>query len=393
MRGERPAERSAAPTASQLQAQAALAKRQQENAGKRAALFATVRLGDSCAGAAAPPAAPAPIRSGPEVPGRLERLGHIVGAVDPAAAVAEAKRLAAVQAQEEAQESAAAERELAAAVEQLGGFTRDSVKRKSVFEREYDALATPDKPAERKAQSKLKRHAWAVCKLVGGSQQDLAYAVSCMAADYGPADLAALGALLASATGLRRDGSVTRQLWTPRARRLLQRGYASRMMAMNDKLSNVAGSRSDRPVHALRRVPQRFFGALTRVGNRPWSRSTLTRDATELHNLGLWRRVRLPVEHAPADEIGPSGQVVSRYWSPRAFEVARFRSKKLHALGDVAGALIRAPQAMARRSAWAWARDVGRRAVLFAVKAQREARGPYLPPVVPGLLEPLAAPA
>lgn len=263
--------------------------------------------------------------------------------------------------------------------EQLGQWTKDA--------RERFKQLQPLNAVERTDVRRLGQHVWAICRqTVCGSLGDLAYAVQQMTTR---APLEAVGCWVVEAMGMTADGVAVRQLYSTKARRKLARSFAQWMAGENMRLRDVAGSPSRRTVRGCRRVPQTLLARITAAGDRPWHRSTTTRDANEAHAAGLWRRVRMRRELAHESErCGSSQQVVSRYWMELPRQPRRPRRTDtpvpLGAFWSGAGL------ADAIDSPLEWVAEHAKHAIVYAMHSVRTARLRLLTrPTVGHLMSPL----
>jgi len=260
---------------------------------------------------------------------------------------------------------------------QIGQWTKDSAARLEQMQ--------PSTPAEVADAKKLTPHVWAVCRLAScGGLNDLAYAVQQMALCV-PDEV--LGCWVVFAMGMRADGTALRQLYTPKARRLLVRCFALWSGGHNMRLRQIAGSPSRRTVRGVKRLPQTLLARLAAIGGKRWHRSTTTRDAGESHTAGLWHRVRLPRDKAhPSERCGPSEQVVSRYW----MELPKLRVGRRDDPPATVGA-VAARSGVESSSAHSWVRQHAKQAIRYAVRAVEIIRraGDFV--AVPALMHPLQA--
>lgn len=320
--------------------------------------------------------------------------------------VGEAQPLAADQTA--AAERAAAERELQQLQAELGSWSQD--EEDELRQMEPRTAAEHEEASSRFGAGREGAHLYAIARLAQeGSARGLAYALQCMLRVVGLHRPEVIGGWVVNAMGLGHDGRCERQLWTQLARRLLNRQFAIWVQGRYERQCDVAGSRSAKLVRGTRKVTQRWLSGVCRYGAHRWSRRTMARDASYLHRRGAVRRVRLPVDVAPKDErSGPSGQVVSRYFSFVPMAGARSeRRGAAAALGELASKLAGSGRAdlQARLE---WVRDVAAHALCFCVGAvphhtvirtrntpagprevaYRARRSADTWPVVPGLMEP-----
>jgi hypothetical protein len=297
---------------------------------------------------------------------------------DPHAAAAAAR--SAKEERQQAERDEAARRETARQLvrEQLGHWTKDSRARLEQIEPEGDREARDAK--------RIGRHVWAVARLAAcGSLRDLAYALEQMMLST---PIEVVGCWIVEAMGLSVAGIALRQLFSSKARRKLVRSYVLWSAGENTRLRQIAGSPSRRTVRGVKRVPQTLLARVAAIGGRPWHRSTTTRDANESHAAGLFRRVRMPASIAHESErCGPSSQVVSRYWMELPRQPRRTgRSDAPTQLGSFlanCGADTSVPDA------FAWVREQGKQAIVYALHAIATVRGVVQRANVPGLLAPI----
>jgi hypothetical protein len=295
---------------------------------------------------------------------------------------APAARAAQIQAEREdrkaAELDAARDREVRRQLvrEQLGGWTKDSAKR-------LDQIK-PEMEREIRDAKRLGKHVWAICRMTSqGALHDLAYAIERMAT-HAPDE--AVGCWVVEAMGLNVDGVALRQLHSVKARRKLGRSFMLWMAGENTRLRQIAGSPSRRTVRGVYRVPQKLLARTGAIGDVPWSRSTMTRDANEAHAAGLWHRVRMRRELTHESErCGASGQVVSRYW----MELPRQpRMKRRGDLPDPLGRFFGV--AGVTRDPLAWVREQGKQAIVYALHTVATVRRSLTELAsVPGMLDPL----
>jgi hypothetical protein len=260
--------------------------------------------------------------------------------------------------------------------EQLGDWTKDERKRLEQMQ--------PIGEDEIRDAKRLGKRIWAISRQTStGSARDLAYAIEQMLTC---APVAAVGCWIVEAMGMREDGKALRQLYSPKARRKLVRSFVLWMAGDNCRLKYIAGSPSMRWVRGVKRVPQRLLARIAGVGGGVWSRSTVTRDANEAHEAGLYRRVRLPVALAHESErCGKSGQVVSRYWMELPKQPQR---KSRFALPEPVGSSL-AGKCLAD-DPLAWVSEHAKNAIVYAMHAVTTVRRGVAGLVtVPGMLAPL----
>jgi hypothetical protein len=316
----------------------------------------------------------------------LERIAKLTGAPAPEAGLERFvafKDPQAARAQDQERQQADAERRelLERSLEQvraeLGEWTKDSGERLQKLEQ--TAKSEPD-------AKQLGTRGWALGRLTAtGSTHDLAYALSQMLLEVPPETL---GCWVIQAMGLTVDGRCTRQLYAPNARRKLARSYILFRCGRVGRLCEFAGSPSRRLVHGTVRCPQTLIARVCALGGKPWSRATTTRDATESHNAGLYRRVRLPKDVAHESErAGPSGEVVSRYWSEIPNQRRQARASRTSTLANVLG-----NTSEVRTATVEWVRSIARHACQMAVSALGQTQCKRLQLAwIPGLMEPRLA--
>jgi hypothetical protein len=307
---------------------------------------------------------------------RLADLKASMGYKDPQAArraSREARELARALETEDARAREAARQLIR---EQLGTFTKDSKKRLE--------QTKPTTPREAEDVKLLSRRVWAIARQAAqGSVADLAYAVQQMMTC---APVEVVGCWVVEAMGLQQSGAALRQLHSPKARRKLVRSFVLWMSGKDCRLRQIAGSLSRRTVRGVQRVPQRLLARIASVGDKAWSRATTTRDATESHSAGLFRRVRLPLAQAHISErCGSSGQVVSRYYMelPRQPRLARRTDPPSQLVTFFGGCGV-------KHDGLAWVREQAKQAIVYAMRSvdlipQRLAELV----AVPGMLSPL----
>lgn len=316
---------------------------------------------------------------GGEQPTAAERLAELKAAIgykDPHAA-ARASRQARALALEDEKEQARS-RELARQVvrEQLGDWTKDNQRR-------LEQMA-PQTVREGTDAKRLGKRVWAIARQASqGSVADLAYAIQQMQTC---APVEAVGCWVVEAMGLQASGAALRQLHSTKARRKLVRSFVLWMSGENTRLRKVAGSPSRRTVRGVKRVPQNLLARIASVGGKPWHRSTTSRDATESHDAGLFRRVRMRRDLAHESErCGTSGQVVSRYWMELPRQPRRHGRKDLP---DQLGAFFQG--AGVANDELAWVREQAKHAIVYAMQTVTTIKHRLAElACIPGMLAPL----
>lgn len=331
----------------------------------------------------APPHEPLREKLSPEAWQRMQRVRDVELSAEPAPRVSVGATAPLEADQEAAEEISAARRSLNDVRAKLGTWTRDSARR---LEEQ-----TPEDAEQAAARDRLGAGTWAVCRLaMTGNQLDLAYALDCMLRMMG-GRVEVLGAFVCQAMGLGWDGHCERQLWTCKARRQLVRSFAAFKLSQPQRRKDIEPrSTSDVVVRGLRRCPQKLLAKVCAIGDLVWSRSTTARDASDSHRWGVWKRIRLTVELAPAEErSGPSGQVVSRY--SMAAQLHGGAGRGLKQLSAIAAKLTKSDGAgSADQIARAWVREVGEHAIRFAcgLVPQLDRLRFAAFPFVQGLMEP-----